>query len=218
MRRVEGLAVGCQEFTFVPGSRIRGGTFRWDIGTAGSTTMLALGILPVACFAEQPVTARITGGVFQDFAPSPHHMEHVLVPLLARMGASCDLRLVRAGYVPRGEGVIEIRVHPVRNSLTPLSFTEQGAVREVRGVAFSSHLEERQVSERMARVCMDELATAGLSCAIERVYDAMAIHPGASLAAWASTSGRLHPRSGPCGRSAPQLGGDRTLRGEDSPR
>ena len=64
---------------------------------------------------------------------------------------------------------------------------EQGAVREVRGVAFSSHLEERQVSERMARVCEAELADAGLSCAIERVNDAAAIHPGASLAVWAST-------------------------------
>jgi RNA 3'-terminal phosphate cyclase (ATP) len=186
--RVEGLAVGSQEFTFMPGRSVRGGTFDFDIGTAGSTTMLALGILPVACFAEQPVTARITGGVFQDFAPSPHHMERVLIPLLARMGASVDLRLIRAGYVPGGEGVIELRVRPVRTSLTPLSLTEQGAVRAVRGVAFSSHLEERQVSERMARVCEAELGAGGISCAIERVNDTAAVHPGASLAVWASTS------------------------------
>ncbi|MEW6301192.1 MAG: RNA 3'-terminal phosphate cyclase [Thermodesulfobacteriota bacterium] len=40
--RVDGVSIGSREFTFVPGARIRGGTFAWDIGTAGSATMLAL--------------------------------------------------------------------------------------------------------------------------------------------------------------------------------
>jgi len=185
---VQGLTVGSQEFTFVPGPSIAGGTFNWDIGTAGSATMLALGILPVACFADAPVAARITGGVFQDFAPSPHHMAHVLIPLLVRMGASVELRMMRAGYVPGGAGALELRVHPVRRPLAPLSLAEQGVVRQVRGIAFSSHLKRRQVSERMAQMCAAGLAAAGLSCTIERVCDNMAVHPGASLAVWALTS------------------------------
>ena len=45
-------------------------------GLHGSTTMLALSILPLACFANRPVRVRITGGVFQDFAPSPYHLHH----------------------------------------------------------------------------------------------------------------------------------------------
>src|SRR5215475_2977370 len=68
--KTEGLSVGVHEFTFAPGARIKGGTFAWDIGTAGSATMLALSILPLACFADGPLTSRITGGVFQDYAPS----------------------------------------------------------------------------------------------------------------------------------------------------
>jgi len=185
--QTEGLSVGSREFTFLPGPRIRGGTFAWDIGTAGSATMLALGILPIACFAEAPVTARITGGVFQDFAPSPHHMQHVLAPLLARMGAAVELEVLRAGYVPRGGGTIELRVRPA-GRLAPLLVTEQGVVREVSGIAFSSHLEERRVSERMAQACETLLATADLSCHIERVVDTRALHAGASLAVWATTS------------------------------
>jgi RNA 3'-terminal phosphate cyclase (ATP) len=73
----EGLEVDSTEFMFVPGSRILGGTYNWDIGTAGSTTMLALSVLPLACFADSTVRVRIEGGVFQDFAPSPYHLEHV---------------------------------------------------------------------------------------------------------------------------------------------
>jgi len=204
-----GLEVDSREFTFVPERRIRGGRFRWDIGTAGSTTMLALGILPLACFADAPVVARITGGVFQDFAPSPHHMAHVLAPLLERMGAAVEIRVVRAGYVPRGAGVLELRVRPVRHTLAPLELAKPGVVRDVSGVAFSSHLGKRRVSERMAHSCEQHLASEGLSSRIERVLDSEANHPGASLAVWSvsSTGCRLGAdRAGARRRSSEAIG------------
>jgi RNA 3'-terminal phosphate cyclase (ATP) len=150
--------------------------------------MLALSILPLACFADGPVTTRIMGGVFQDFAPSPHHMQYVLAPLLRRMGVEIELRVVRAGYLPVGAGVIELHVKPVKRVLTSFTLKEQGQIQRVAGIAFSSHLEERQVSERMAQVCEQRLAAAGFSATIERVSDTVALHAGASLAAWAESS------------------------------
>jgi len=186
--RVEGVAVGASEFSFEPGPAIRGGDYAWDIGTAGSATMLALGLLPLACLADGPCVARITGGVFQDFAPSPHHLQHVLAPLVARMGPRVELRLLRAGYVPRGAGVIELRVEPAPGALAPLRLPIPGVARAVRGVALSSHLEERRVSERMAEACEARIAAAGLACAIERTQDSAALHAGASLAVWTETS------------------------------
>ena len=185
---MEGVYVGSNEFTFTPGPHIKGGAFTWDIGTAGSTTMLALGLLPLACFAKAQVVAHITGGVFQDFAPSPHHTQHVLAPLLRRMGVMVTLRVLRPGYVPRGAGEIELRVEPGQHTLKPLTLTELGSIRHISGVALSSHLEERQVSERMARVCEQQFAEARFSTAIERVLDATALHAGASLAVWAESS------------------------------
>lgn len=204
----DGVSVGSREFTFIPGTHIQGGTFTWDIGTAGSATMLALGILPVACFADRPLVARITGGVFQDFAPSPYHLQHVLAPLLARMGVRVELRVLRAGYVPQGAGVIEMRVQPVA-ALIPLTMRAQGKVQQVRGIAFASHLAERNVSERMARTCEQRLAAAGLPCRIERVADTTALHAGACLAVWANTSTQCYlgaDRAGARGRSSEAIG------------
>ena len=185
--RVEGLGIGCGEFTLVPTGRITGGEFIWNIGTAGSTTMLALSVLPVACFADGQVIARIEGGVFQDFAPSPHHMQQVLAPLLERMGLRFSLDVIRAGYVPRGSGVIELRVTPAQ-ALRALDLPQQGQVLAVAGIAFSSHLAQRHVSERMAQSCRARLAEAGLTGAIECVEDQSALHAGACLAIWANTS------------------------------
>src|SRR5512134_2952733 len=42
----DGLTPGSQEFTFRPGLLKTGRHYSWDIGSAGSTTMLAIGLLP----------------------------------------------------------------------------------------------------------------------------------------------------------------------------
>mgnify|MGYP003288414321 CR=1 FL=1 len=207
--KTKGLSVGAREFTFIPGARIKGGLFAWDIGTAGSATMLALSILPLACFADAPLTARITGGVFQDFAPSPYHMQHVLAPLLDRMGVHMALRVVRAGYVPRGAGIIELHVTPTQRPLHALTIMQQGRLGRVHGIAFASHLEGRRVSERMARTCEEDLERSGLSATIERVNDTEALHAGASLAVWGeSTTGCIvgADRAGALGRSSEAIG------------
>jgi RNA 3'-terminal phosphate cyclase (ATP) len=204
----EGLAVGSDEFLFAPGGRIRGGRYAWDIGTAGSATMLALGILPVACFADAPVEARITGGVFQDFAPSPHHLAHVLAPLVGRMGARARIEVARPGYVPGGAGCLELRVEPA-GRLAPLALDDPGDVRSVAGIALASHLAERRVAERMARSCEAALGAAGLVARIERIDDASAAQPGASLAVWTeTTTGCLlgADRAGAPGRSSESIG------------
>lgn len=205
----DGVAIDSTEFTFVPGARVLGGSYEWDIGTAGSTTMLASSVLPLACFADRPVRARIEGGVFQDHAPSPHHFQHVLAALLQRMGVAARLEITRPGYVPRGAGVIELTVTPSGRALEPLTLADPGVIRDVRGIALASQLAQRHVSDRMASVCMDRLTAAGISCAIERVDDATARHAGANLAIWAeSTTGcRLGAdRAGAVGRSSEAIG------------
>src|SRR5262245_30275183 len=62
----EGM-VGSQELVFCPGGLSQGGHFRWDIGTAGATTMLALALLPVAAFTGLPSR----GGPPECGAPRP---------------------------------------------------------------------------------------------------------------------------------------------------
>lgn len=184
----DGLEVGSSEFRFHPRAAPRGGEYAWEIGTAGSTTMLAMSVLPLAAFADGPLSARIVGGVFQDFAPSAQHLIHVLAPLLARTGFAFELEVLRPGYVPRGAGEIELRARPVGGALGPIRLEARGEVEEIRGTALSSHLERARVSERMAEACEERLAEAGLEATIERVYDATARQAGAALAIRATTT------------------------------
>jgi len=194
--KLEGAKVGSREIRFWPGKKIIGGNFNWDIGTAGSTTMLASIILPLALFSQKPSTYRITGGLFQDFAPSAFHLKYVLFPILKEMGADLDLEIIQPGYVPRGGGVIEIKARPLKDRLKPLTLIDQGKITEVRGIALSSLLKERKVSERMTRECQKGLKAKKINPKIEVIYDTkdnpayqkVSFQAGASLAIWARTN------------------------------
>ncbi len=184
---VENAAVGSKEITYIPREKFNGGEYHWDIGTAGSTTMFAQALLPLACFAEKPSKFRLEGGLFQDFAPSAYHMKFVLLPLLKKMGIQAELQIIRPGYVPKGKGIIEIEVEPVEK-LKPFNLIEQGKITSINGIALSSHLEEKKVSQRMAQECRKILSSQGYKVEIKEIYDESSLQEGAALTIYADTS------------------------------
>jgi len=212
---LEGASLSSKEITFRPGREIKGGKFRWDIGTAGSTTMLASMILPLALFAQKSSIHEIIGGIFQDFAPSVFHLKNVLFPILRRMGLDINIEIIQPGYVPKGNGIIKLMVNPQSEKLKTISLLKKGKLKEIKGIALSSLLEERKVSKRMAEKCYEELQ--GYYSEIEIAYDSknssfykkVSIQPGASLAIWAKTdTGCLigSDMAGKLGRSAEFIG------------
>ncbi len=207
--RAEGLVIGSQDFSFHPGSLSPGGRYCWDIGSAGSTTMLALGLLPVCAFAGSSIIAELRGGLFQDFAPSPFHLQHVLLPLLARMEVRAELTILRPGYVPSGGGILSLAVSPITAPMQPLVMEDPAAVTRVWGIALSSHLEERRVSERMAESAHSVLRQAGYQADIELRHDTEAAQRGAALALFADRGDGVRvgaDQAGALRRSAESIG------------
>ncbi len=184
---VENASVGSREISYSPRERFEGGEYSWDIGTAGSTTMMAQTLLPLACFARKPSKFRLEGGLFQDFAPSAYHMKFVLLPLLKQMGVQAELDIIRPGYVPKGGGIIEVRVEPA-GKLKPLSLTERGKLLNIKGIALSSHLQGKKVSYRMAGECRKVLSSHGYKSEISEIEDESSLQAGAALAIYAETS------------------------------
>ena len=187
--------ISSKQIRFKPGKGIRGGTFKWNIGTAGSTTMLALSVIPLALFADKPSRYEITGGLFQDFAPSIYHVKYVLLRILETMGITVHIKILRPGYVPKGNGQIQVKVFPVREIIKPLILVNRGKTTGIKGIALSSQLRKRKVSDRMAKECERRLKSKGYAPDIEILYDnknkpaysRTSIQAGASLAIWAET-------------------------------
>ncbi|MBS1171812.1 MAG: rtcA, partial [Proteobacteria bacterium] len=79
---VKGAAVGSGELTFVP-QTVRGGDYRFDVGTAGSITLVLQALLPVLLAADRPSRVTIRGGTDVRGAPPMDYLACVLLPLLA---------------------------------------------------------------------------------------------------------------------------------------
>ena len=118
---IAGAEIGSRSFEFRPGNAKPAGRYAWDIGTAGSATMLALSVLPVLALRGRGAEAEIRGGLFQDFAPSAFHLCHVIVPLLAQMGLAAEIEIIRPGYPPAGQGIIRLAVPACKGPLCPLT-------------------------------------------------------------------------------------------------
>jgi len=102
------------------------------------------------------------------------------------MGLDVSLDIIKPGYVPRGEGIIKLKVHPIKE-ITPLQLLEQGKVEKIEGIALSSHLKERKVSDRMSQTCNQFLKQENLLASINSIYDTTSAQRGASLTLYAQT-------------------------------
>jgi RNA 3'-terminal phosphate cyclase (ATP) len=205
----EGVVPGSMEFVFRPDKPRTNQHYTWDIGSAGSTTALAIAVLPVLAFAPSPVSVELRGGLFQDFAPSFYHLEYVLLPFLRHMGIEATVRMERPGYVPTGGGVMHLEVTPVRKALRALVLNKPGSVERVWGVALSSRLQNQSVSDRMAESAKKALVAAGHKAEIRVLYEDSALQPGAGLAVFADLTGgsRLgSDRAGAPGRRSEAIG------------
>ena len=153
--------------------------------------MLALALLPLAACAQGPQTFHLTGGLFQDFAPSAFHLQHALLPLLRLMGLHTDCRILRPGYVPRGGGTLALTVEPVHGTLRPLLLQERGEILRYWGLALASHLQQRQVSQRMASACQKVLDSQGIHAEFRLLDETTAPQAGAALALFAEGANAL---------------------------
>lgn len=113
--KVSEIGVGSGELEFIPGE-IKGGDYHFDVGTAGSVTLVAQTVLPVLLKADTPSTVTITGGTHVPFAPIWEFFAETYLPELRRIGARIEAELVACGFYPAAGGVVKLKVWPMDES------------------------------------------------------------------------------------------------------
>jgi len=111
--KMEGAELGSREIVFKPGE-ISGGDYSFDIGTAGSITLLFQSALPVLAFAKSKSTLAIRGGTHVKAAPTYDYFEKVFLPAAREFGLKAESRMVRPGFYPKGGGEAVLAVEPSR--------------------------------------------------------------------------------------------------------
>ena len=143
-----GLELGSTNLFFIP-RRKMSGSFKFDVGTAGSISLVLQALMPTAAFSSGGAQFEITGGTDVRWSPTIDYVRFVVLPLLSRVGYAAELKLLRRGHYPKGGGRVSMRVQPCKG-LRPLLLTERSEIKEVRGISHSvklpSHVAQRQAS------------------------------------------------------------------------
>jgi RNA 3'-phosphate cyclase len=152
--KVDGSAIGSETLTFIPGE-ICPGHYKFEIGTAGSVTLLLQSLLLPLCLSQKDSRLTLVGGTHVPWSPPFHYLSEVLFPVLRTMGIAIEARIEKWGWYPQGGGILEVETRPTRNP-KPVTFLERGSLKRIRGLSATSHLPkhvgERQRDEALRRI------------------------------------------------------------------
>ncbi|HBA90022.1 MAG TPA: RNA 3'-phosphate cyclase [Geobacter sp.] len=142
---LSGDRLGSQQLAFVPRG-VQSGNYSFDIGTAGSTTLVLQTVMPPLLAASVRSQVIVTGGTHVPFSPSWNYFAEVFLPALARLGVRAEAAVDSCGFYPRGGGRVRCRLEPVR-ALSPLWAMERGRLLRVSGCSAVGNL-PRSIAER----------------------------------------------------------------------
>ncbi len=142
-----GAALGSTKITFKPG-KIRGGAYRFDVGTAGAITLVLQVLVPMASYADKPTELTIIGGTDVSWSPTIDFFQHAFCEYAQRMGVKISLAVPQRGFYPRGGGEVKVTIRPAK--VEPIELTKQGKLEKIDLHAVASEsLAAAAVCERM---------------------------------------------------------------------
>ncbi|MDP3742650.1 MAG: RNA 3'-terminal phosphate cyclase [Candidatus Micrarchaeota archaeon] len=144
---VKGAELGSTTVEFTP-RKINCSKYSFDIGTAGSITLLAQCILPVLLFADGESEVNFVGGTHVPFSPVVDYFSQVFLPTIKKMGINAEFEMQRCGWFPVGGGKATLIVKPCKE-LKPLNLTARETAPNVTVSALYSQLPEA-VGQRLA--------------------------------------------------------------------
>ena len=108
-----GAAISSKVLDFQPGP-VQAGQYNFDIGSAGSASLVIQTILPALFLADKPSTVTVVGGTHNPWAPPYDFLCETFLPAVATAGFQANCRLIKHGFFPAGGGKITFDIQPRR--------------------------------------------------------------------------------------------------------
>ncbi|NHI89100.1 MAG: RNA 3'-terminal phosphate cyclase [Candidatus Thorarchaeota archaeon] len=146
--KIKGLTVGSTAVEFIPNDR-KGGTISYDVGTAGSISLVLQAALLPAILSHEPISFSLKGGTDVKWSPPVDYMRDVFAHTLKHLGPRIEVLQKKRGHYPRGGGEVVCDVTPVRN-VNFLEAVQFGGLSKIGGIShcvrLPSHIAERQAA------------------------------------------------------------------------
>ncbi len=161
---VKGDEVGAVELIFIP-SNPGPGNYEFDIGTAGSTSLLLQAIFPPLVFAGKKSSVTVNGGTHVPFSPPFHYISEVFVPALHRLGIGLHVSVERYGFYPKGGGKVRVEVLPSQG-VKAMNIIVRGEIEKITGISGVVNL-PLSIAERQKNAAIETLSAHGLNAQID---------------------------------------------------
>ena len=144
---VEGAELHSQRLYFAP-QHVQSGKYQFQIGSAGSTTLVLQTLLPALLLQNEASELTISGGTHNPLAPTADFIEHCFLPTLTKMGIESEFKLNKAGFFPIGAGEIQIKIQPWQHR-NKLNLLDRSTLQSTEAFAAVLNLsEEAQIAQR----------------------------------------------------------------------
>ncbi len=111
--KCQGASQHSRVLDFHPGT-VQSGDFHFDIGSAGSASLVIQTLLPALFLANKPSTVTVTGGTHNPLAPPFDFLCETFLPAIATAGFHGNCKLIKHGFFPAGGGKITFDIQPWR--------------------------------------------------------------------------------------------------------
>ena len=152
--QVKGDALGSMTLEFTPTTSPQPGFYSFDVsearqgGSAGAVSLILQTILLPLAFAGDRSEVTLRGGTHVAFSPSLTYIQAVYLPLLAQIGLSAEVKLIKWGWYPQGGGEAKLLISGDA-SLQGIDLMARGKLRQLHGVAVATELASH-IPQRMA--------------------------------------------------------------------
>ena len=197
--KTDGAVLGSENLTFIPG-KFEAQKIEIDVETAGSITLLLQSLLLPSMFGSSKTTLTITGGTDVQWSQPFDYFAEILVPQM-RKYADIDVKLLKRGYYPKGQGKVEISITPkymlkdfkgvseflsyLKEQGNKIVLLEQRHLMQVKGVSHaSSDLQAAKVAERQALAAESLVKRLGCPVSIRNEYS-NTTSTGSGITLWA---------------------------------
>jgi len=166
--KVEGNEIGSQKLVFQP-SEVKPGNYSFEVGTAGSVSLVFQSIFLPLVFAQNSSTLKITGGTHVKWAPVVDYVEKIF---LHAVNPHSNIRILKHGFYPSGGGIVEAEIKPAE--IQAINKTERGELKKITGVSAVANL-PAEIAKRQKTSALKKLVGFDVKIAEET---ATALSPG----------------------------------------
>lgn len=164
--KIKGDSQGSTELLFEPGE-VKAGDYFFDIGTAGSTSLLLQAILPPLILAKKSSSLTLKGGTHVPFSPPFHYISKVFIPLLNKLGIEVKATIESYGFYPKGGGKVYAEIKPTVK-IEAVNYLERGHLKKAYGLSGVGNL-PISIAERQKNAAFTNLISQGINAEIETI-------------------------------------------------